>query len=76
MPAGGELSGSLLFRSEFGDGTMCGMDTTQSVSNSPGSTSSGFLERLKQQDPQAWQQLANVYGPLVYFWCRKYGVKS
>jgi RNA polymerase sigma-70 factor, ECF subfamily len=52
------------------------MDTTQSVSNSPGSTSSGFLERLKTQDPQAWQQLADVYGPLVYFWCRKYGVKS
>ena len=39
-------------------------------------TSSGFLERLKTRDPQAWQQLADVYGPLVYFWCPKYGVKS
>ena len=58
---------------------MCGMDTTQSVGHSPaspGSTSSGFLERLKTRDPSAWQQLADVYGPLVYFWCRKYGVKS
>ena len=55
------------------------MDSTQSVSSlpvSPGSTSSGFLERLKTQDAQAWRQLADVYGPLVYFWCRKYGVKS
>jgi RNA polymerase sigma-70 factor (ECF subfamily) len=55
------------------------MDSTQSVSASPvspGSTSSGFLERLKTQDAQAWRQLADVYGPLVYFWCRKHGVKS
>jgi RNA polymerase sigma-70 factor (ECF subfamily) len=58
---------------------MVGMDSTQSYSNpsaSHGSTSSGFLERLKGQDPRAWQQLADVYGPLVYYWCRKYGVKS
>jgi len=55
------------------------MDSTQSVSDSPvspGSTSSGFLERLKPPDARAWRQLADVYGPLVYFWCRKYGVKS
>jgi RNA polymerase sigma-70 factor (ECF subfamily) len=55
------------------------MDTTQSANQSwgsLGSTSSGFLERLKTRDPQAWQQLADLYGPLVYFWCRKYGVKS
>jgi RNA polymerase sigma-70 factor (ECF subfamily) len=58
---------------------MVGMDSTQSVGHSPissDSTSSGFAERLKTRDPQAWQQLAEVYGPVVYFWCRKYGVKS
>ena len=58
---------------------MGGMDSTQSVNPSPvspDSTSSGFLERLKTRDPWAWQQLADVYGPLVYFWCRKYGVNS
>jgi len=55
------------------------MDLTQSVGGPPashGSTSTGFLERLKSQEPRAWQQLADVYGPLVYFWCRKHGVRS
>jgi RNA polymerase sigma-70 factor, ECF subfamily len=58
---------------------MADMDSTQTYSGSPasrGSTSTGFLERLKRQDAQAWQQLADVYGPLVYYWCRKHGVKS
>jgi RNA polymerase sigma-70 factor (ECF subfamily) len=58
---------------------MADMDSTQTYSGPPasrGSTSTGFLDRLKRQDAQAWQQLADVYGPLVYFWCRKYGVKS
>ncbi len=58
---------------------MAGMDSTLSVNGQPashGSTSTSFLQRLKVREPQAWQQLAEVYGPLVYFWCRKHGVKS
>ena len=58
---------------------MAGMDSTLSVSGQPasrGSTSTSFLQRLKVREPQAWQQLAEVYGPLVYFWCRKHGVQS
>jgi RNA polymerase sigma-70 factor, ECF subfamily len=58
---------------------MASMDSTQVFSGPPASrssTSTNFLERLKSQDAQAWQQLADVYGPLVYYWCRKHGVKS
>lgn len=55
------------------------MDSTQDFSGPPASrssTSTNFLERLKSQDGQAWRQLTDVYGPLVYYWCRKHGVKS
>jgi len=35
------------------------------------STSSSLLSRVKARDPQAWQRLAELYGPLVYQWCRR-----
>ncbi len=28
--------------------------------------------RVKARDPKAWQRLADLYGPLVYHWCRSY----
>lgn len=37
----------------------------------PGSTSSSLLERTKAGDPAAWQRLVDLYGPLVYHWCRR-----
>ena len=40
------------------------------------STSTSLLERIKSQDPQAWQALSRIYAPLVYSWCRSYGVCS
>jgi len=58
---------------------MASMDSTQSVNGPPashGSTSTSFLERLKTQDSLAWHQLARVYGPLIYYWCRKHGVNA
>ncbi len=36
-----------------------------------GSTSSSLLEGLKRKEPEAWQRLAQLYGPLVYSWCRR-----
>ncbi len=36
-----------------------------------GSTSSSLLERVKQADNEAWNQLASLYVPLVYHWCRQ-----
>ncbi len=39
---------------------------------SSGSMSSSLLERLKARDPEAWRQLAEIYEPLIYYWCRRY----
>lgn len=40
-----------------------------------GTTSSGLLGRLKAREPAAWRQLADLYGPLVYSWCRRHGLR-
>lgn len=32
--------------------------------------------RLKAQDKAAWSRLANLYGPLVYGWCRRRGLQD
>jgi RNA polymerase sigma-70 factor (ECF subfamily) len=42
----------------------------------PGATSSGLLEGVRQRDPDAWRQLAVLYGPLVLRWCRRAGVPA
>jgi len=38
------------------------------------STSTSLLERVKAQDPLAWQRLVDLYAPLVYRWCRDAGL--
>lgn len=38
---------------------------------SPGSTASSLLERARAHDPEAWRKLVDLYGPLVYHWCRQ-----
>jgi RNA polymerase sigma-70 factor (ECF subfamily) len=40
------------------------------------SISSSLLERVKARRPEAWERLAELYGPLVYRWCRLAGVRS
>jgi RNA polymerase sigma-70 factor (ECF subfamily) len=35
-----------------------------------GSLRSSFLLRLRGRQPEAWQALLRLYGPLVYSWCR------
>ncbi|MEX2287436.1 MAG: sigma-70 family RNA polymerase sigma factor [Planctomycetaceae bacterium] len=44
------------------------------LSNSVGSTSSSLLERVRSQDGRAWRQLTELYGPLIYSWCRQSGL--
>lgn len=39
---------------------------------SGGVTSLSLLERVKVRDPEAWQRLVRLYGPLVYQWCRRW----
>ena len=34
-------------------------------------TSRTLLERIKSNDPAAWDRLVTLYGPLVFHWCRK-----
>lgn len=35
------------------------------------STSVSLLQRVQQDDSMAWQRLVELYGPLVYSWCRR-----
>lgn len=38
------------------------------------STSLSLLDRVRARDPDAWQRLTDLYGPLVYHWCRRCGL--
>ena len=40
-----------------------------------GSTSRSLIRRAAANDPQAWHRLSEVYGPLVYQWCRHCGLQ-
>jgi RNA polymerase sigma-70 factor (ECF subfamily) len=40
------------------------------------STSRSLLERARKRDPLAWQRLTDVYGPLVYQWCRRANLQA
>ena len=40
-------------------------------SESPSSTSLSLLQRARDRDPEAWQRLVRLYGPLVFLWCRR-----
>jgi RNA polymerase sigma-70 factor (ECF subfamily) len=39
-------------------------------------TSSDLLSRVRARDPAAWERLADLYGPLVYYWCRRSGLQE
>jgi RNA polymerase sigma-70 factor (ECF subfamily) len=39
-------------------------------------TSGSLLERVKSRDGLAWERLAALYGPLVYGWARKKGLRD
>ncbi|MGH7194865.1 MAG: RNA polymerase sigma factor [Candidatus Saccharimonadales bacterium] len=36
-----------------------------------GSTHPSVIESAQRRDPAAWRQLVEVYGPLVFYWCRR-----
>lgn len=40
------------------------------------STSTGLLARVKVRDPVAWTRLVELYGPLIYGWCRRAGIEA
>ena len=41
----------------------------------PSTTSTGLLERVRAQEPDAWRSLVELYGPLVFDWCRRKGLQ-
>ncbi len=38
-------------------------------------TSTSLLDRVKAKDPDAWEKLVTLYGPVIYGWCRRWGVQ-
>lgn len=40
------------------------------------STCSALIRRARERDPGAWRQLVDLYGPLVFYWCRQSGLSS
>ena len=47
-----------------------------SLEQSPVSTDTSLLRRIKCRDERAWQTLATLYTPMVYRWARKAGLQS
>jgi RNA polymerase sigma-70 factor, ECF subfamily len=41
-----------------------------------GGTSLTLLERLRADEPDAWQTVVHLYTPLVYHWCASHGVRG
>jgi RNA polymerase sigma-70 factor (ECF subfamily) len=42
----------------------------------PGSTASSLVAGVKALDPLAWRRLTTLYGPLVYGWARRAGLRG
>jgi RNA polymerase sigma-70 factor (ECF subfamily) len=40
----------------------------------PQRTSTSLIAGVQAHDEGAWQRLVNLYGPLVYYWCRRAGI--
>lgn len=39
-------------------------------------TSVTLLGRVRESDPGAWERFVNLYGPLVFRWCRRAGLQD
>ena len=44
--------------------------------NTPESTSTTLIDRVRADEPDAWKRLVDIYGPLVYGWCRQCGLQA
>ncbi len=43
---------------------------TSSITSSQG-TRASLMDRVRVREPRAWEELVDLYGPLVYQWCLK-----
>jgi RNA polymerase sigma-70 factor (ECF subfamily) len=48
---------------------------TLPVSNESG-TSLSLLQRIRNGDELGWRRVVELYSPLVYYWCRRWGVEG
>ncbi|MCE5268687.1 MAG: sigma-70 family RNA polymerase sigma factor [Planctomycetaceae bacterium] len=46
----------------------------ESSGRSEPSISATLLDRVRSRRPEAWQRFVDLYGPVVYRWCRQLGV--
>jgi RNA polymerase sigma-70 factor, ECF subfamily len=51
-------------------------DTSRAESDARRGTSLTLLERLRADEPDAWQAMVRLYSPLVYSWCARAGVRG
>ena len=49
---------------------------SQGSISEPSSISSTLLGQVRARQPEPWQRLVEVYGPVVYHWCRRLGVAT
>ena len=49
-------------------------DASASSQLEPSSISTTLLEQVRKRQPDAWRRLVNLYGPVVYRWCRRLGL--
>jgi DNA-directed RNA polymerase specialized sigma24 family protein len=49
-------------------------NTVTTSYGSLGSTSSGLLQRVRENDQDGWRRLVRLYGQLVLYWCRRANV--
>lgn len=40
------------------------------------STSLSLVRRVQNGDAEAWSRFVRLYGPLVYEWCRRFGLQA
>jgi RNA polymerase sigma-70 factor (ECF subfamily) len=52
------------------------MDAPHSTSDAPSSTSLSLLERVRANDGDAWRHLVHIYGPVVFHWSARAGLRS
>ena len=50
-------------------------DTPQPARRPPG-TSLTLLQRLRDNEPEAWRTMVQLYTPLIYHWCSRGGVRG
>lgn len=39
-----------------------------------GSTDASLIDRVRENESQAWRDLVDLYGPLIAYWCRRMGM--